>query len=147
MSDVNVFAFTGRLTTDATVRTIASGKKVLNASVACNTGYGEYKKTIYVRVQQWGESTERTVQYLTKGTTVGVSGELSRNEWDSKDGKHNVDFVVTTQSICILSSPKNAQPAAGNKIAPVNSAANEYDKHPVNTSSSDMDDALANFSF
>lgn len=111
MADINSFTFTGRLTQDATVRTLATGSTVLNANVAVNTGYGDYKKTLYIKVQQWGEGTKNVVAYLKKGTLVGGQGELSRSEWESRDSKKYVDFVVDVRCIQILSSKKDSATA------------------------------------
>lgn len=108
--DLNSFAFTGRLTQDATVRTLASGKKVLTANVAVNTGYGEYKKTLFIKVQQWGDSGDKIVSYLTKGSLVSGQGELSRNEWTTGDGVSKVDFVVDVRSIQLMGSKKDTEP-------------------------------------
>lgn len=102
MADLNAFSFTGRLTRDARITTLASGKQLLTADVAINTGYGDYKKTLYVKVQQWGSSGANIVQYLTKGKLVSATGELSRNEWQNNEGKTYVDFVVDVRSIQML---------------------------------------------
>lgn len=107
MADINVFTITGRLTKDAVVRTLASGKKVLTADTAVNTGYGDYKKTLFVKVQMWGDRGEKIKQYLTKGQPIGCSGSLSRNEWGEDDNK-KVDFVldVNMDGIQLLGSGK-----------------------------------------
>lgn len=104
MADLNSFNFTGRLTQDASIRTLASGTKVLSANVAINTGFGEHKKTLFVKVQQWGERGEKIVQYLTKGTLIACQGEVSRSEWESKEGNKNVDIVVDVPNIQMLST-------------------------------------------
>lgn len=109
MADINVFTITGRLTRDATVRTLASGKKVLTADTAVNTGYGDYKKTLFVKVQQWGDSCDKIAQYLVKGTPIACSGELSRNEWGD-DGNKKVDFILDVRSIQLLGSKKQETP-------------------------------------
>ena len=103
MADINCFAFTGRLTKDASIRTLASGKKVLTADVAVNTGFGEYRKTLYIKVQQWGDRGENIIQFLKKGQFIGGTGELSRNEWGD-EGNKKVDFVVDVISIQLLGS-------------------------------------------
>lgn len=108
MADINCFAFTGHLTKDASIRTLASGKKVLTADVAVNTGFGEYRKAIYIKVQQWGDRGERIVPYLKKGQFIGGTGELSRNEWGD-EGNKKVDFIVDVLSIQLLGSkPQNS---------------------------------------
>ena len=103
MADINCFAFTGRLTKDASIRTLASGKKVLTADVAVNTGFGEYRKAIYIKVQQWGDRGEHIAPYLKKGQFIGGTGELSRNEWGD-EGNKKVDLIVDVLSIQLLGS-------------------------------------------
>lgn len=103
MADLNSFCFTGRLTKDATIRTLQSGKKLLVADVAINTGFGDYKKTLFVKLQQWGDRGEKIVEYLKKGQLIGTQGELSRNEWGD-EGNKKVDFIVDCMSIQLLGS-------------------------------------------
>ena len=114
MSDLNCFSFTGRLTQDAAVRTLASGKKVLTVNAAVNTGYGEYKKTLFVKLQMWGDHGEKVVQYLTKGKSIAASGGLSRSEWRTREGKHMVDFVVDTCAINLVGSKSQEQTSQQN---------------------------------
>lgn len=112
MADINCFAFTGRLTKDASIRTLASGKKVLTADVAVNAGFGEYRKTLYIKVQQWGDRSENIIPFLKKGQFIGGTGELSRNEWGDECNK-KVDFVVDVISIQLLGSkPQSSTPMA-----------------------------------
>lgn len=112
MADLNSFTFTGRLTQDAIIRTLASGKKVLTANVAVNTGFGEYKKTLYLKVQQWGDRGEKLIPYLKKGQLIGGQGEMSRSEWKNKEGKQYVDFVVDVMSIQLLGSAQSKTTAS-----------------------------------
>ena len=104
MADINSFTFTAHITQDASIRTLATGKKILSVSAAINTGYGDYKKTLFVKIQMWGDRGERIVDYLKKGQAVGVTGELGRNEWTSNEGKTYVDFVVDAKDIQLQGS-------------------------------------------
>jgi single-strand DNA-binding protein len=108
MSDLNAWSFTGRLTKDAEFKTLASDKSLLVMDVAVNTGFGDYKKTTYVKVQQWGVKNTNTLPYLKKGTLIGVTGEVTLNEWESKtDGTKRMALQVDTSKIQILSSKKD----------------------------------------
>lgn len=107
MADINAFAFTGRLTKDAEYKTLASGKGLLVANVAINTGFGDYKKTLYAKVQQWGESGQNIAKYLTKGTLVASVGEVSLNSWTNQEGKTYTDVQIDVRSIQLLSSKKS----------------------------------------
>ena len=106
MSDLSEYCFTGRLTADATVNVLSSGKSVLNANVAINTGYGDYKKTLFIKLQMWGERGNKIVEYLKKGTCIASSGVPSKSEWVNREGKTVVDIVVDVQNINIISSKK-----------------------------------------
>jgi len=118
MADLNNFNFTGRLTGDASIRTISSGKKILSANVAINTGFGDYKKTLFIKIQQWGDRGEKIVDYLKKGQMIATCGELSRSEWDNQEGVHHVDFVVDCQNIQLIGSKSDNKSVAN---APVTS--------------------------
>ena len=106
MSDLSEYCFTGRLTADATVNVLSSGKSVLNANVAINTGYGDYKKTLFIKLQMWGERGNKIVEYLKKGTCIASSGVPSKSEWTNREGKTVVDIVIDVQNINIISSKK-----------------------------------------
>lgn len=109
MADLNRFCFTGRLTADASYRTLASGKGVLTANVAVNTGYGEYKKTLFIKVQMWGERGNKIVGFLKKGNLIASDGELSRSEWRTKETDElRVDFVVDVMNIQMLCSKQQS---------------------------------------
>lgn len=104
MADLNNFSFTGRLTKDAEYRTLASGKGVLTANVAVNTGYGDFKKTLYIKVQQWGDSGKNIVSYLKKGSMITACGEVSLNKWTNQEGKEYTDVQVDVRGIQMLST-------------------------------------------
>lgn len=104
MSDINNMSVTGHLTKDAEFRTLASGKGILTCSIANNSGFGDYQKTTFIKVQSWGNGGANIVNYLTKGTLIGATGTFEINEWNKTDGTKMIDLVLTTPSIQILSS-------------------------------------------
>lgn len=108
MADINSFSFTGRLGADAVVKTLPSGKHVMEMSVAINTGYGDYKKTLWAKVKVWGEKVNNIAPIFTKGALVGGSGELGTNVWTGKDGSEHTDIEITCISVNVLSSKKSA---------------------------------------
>ena len=99
MSDLNSFAITGRLTKDASFMTVGNGKPLLTMDVAVNTGFGDNKKTMYVKVNMWSDRGEKIVSYLKKGTLVAVSGQLSVDTWTGKSGDQHQDLVLTTFNV------------------------------------------------
>ena len=112
MADLSSYAFTGRLGADAQIKRTPNGKTYMEMSVAVTTGYGDYKKTLWIKVKQWGERVNNIVGIFTKGALVSACGEPSINEWDGKDGSHHASLEVNCMNIQILSSKK--QSADGN---------------------------------
>lgn len=101
--DLNNCCFTGRLTKDAEKRTLPTGKTVVTTDLACNTGYGDYAKTLFVNVQIWGKTGDTLLQYLTKAKQIAVSGELEEQKWTGKaDGKEYHKLVLNCTNNVIL---------------------------------------------
>lgn len=108
MSDINCFNCTCRLTKDAEVRDTGN-RAILSVSAAVNTGTGDYKKTLFIKVQKWGQSKESLnslAQHLTKGTHIGVTGSLSREDYTAKNGNDYTDIVLTAHELCFIESKK-----------------------------------------
>lgn len=83
---MNSISITGRLTKDAELRYTNGGKPVLSFSVASDIGYGDKKKTNFFECGLWGDRAEKVAQYLTKGTSLTVVGELEIYKYQGKDG-------------------------------------------------------------
>ena len=107
MADLSSYAFTGRLGADAQVKKTSNGKTYMEMSVAVTTGYGDYKKTLWIKVKQWGERVNNIVGIFTKGALVSACGEPNINEWNGKDGAHHASLEVNCMSVQILSSKKS----------------------------------------
>lgn len=122
MADLSSYAFTGRLGADAQVKKTPNGKTYMEMSVAVTTGYGEYKKTLWIKVKQWGERVNNIVGIFTKGALIAAYGEPSINEWDGKDGSHHASIEVNCMNVQILSSKKavsdeNVEAAESEEVA------------------------------
>ena len=74
----------GNIGKDATTRTTPNGDKVTGWSVAVEDRSGQEKRTIWFDCSLWGKRGESLAQYLTKGSKVAVSGELSTREHEGK---------------------------------------------------------------
>ncbi len=73
----------GRLTKDATTRD-AGSDRVTGFSVAVDDWNGKTKGTLFFDVSWWGKRGETLAQYLTKGSSVTVSGDLGTREYEGK---------------------------------------------------------------
>ena len=73
----------GRLTKDAETRD-AGSDRVTSFSVAVDDWKGREKSTLFFDASMWGGRGEKLAQYLTKGSSVTVSGDLSTREHNGK---------------------------------------------------------------
>jgi len=109
MSDINVCTIMGRLTEDATSRTVGSkGMTLVEFNIANNTGSGQYAHTTYFKVNIWGKLGETLLQYLVKGKQVAVSGILENRQWQDSMGGTRDSWQLTANEVTLLSdaSPK-----------------------------------------
>jgi single-strand DNA-binding protein len=118
MADLNSCNFTGRLTRDAEKKTLPTGTDLVTFDVANNTGWGDYKKTIYLTVNLWGKSGTGVFPYLKKGKQVALSGALEVQRWTSnQDGQEKQKNVLNCRD-CILLADSAMQADSATKNPP-----------------------------
>lgn len=100
---------TGRLARDAESRTTASGLTVATFTVPNDTGYGERKKTDWVKVTVFGKSAEFAGR-LVKGDIVACSGQVCTDEWTNKDGIAKTTLCLTADKIDKIGSSSSSAP-------------------------------------
>ncbi len=104
----------GNLTRDPETRTIQKGEtdgKVCNFTVAASTGYGEYKRTQFVRVAAWNGIGKTCMEYLKKGSKVWISGTPTVNTYVNNEGNAVGNLEVRLEEIEFLSSKPAEDPA------------------------------------
>lgn len=74
----------GRIGKDAMVRQTRDGNSVAGFSVAVDTRRGQDRVTTWFDCSLWGKRGEALAQYLTKGSSVVVSGELGTREHEGR---------------------------------------------------------------
>ncbi|MEI6133186.1 MAG: single-stranded DNA-binding protein [Bacillota bacterium] len=87
---MNIIILKGNLTRDPQVKTLNSGKKVTEFSIAINESYknaaGEkVEKVFFIECQSWGNQGEIISKHLTKGDPILINGKLSIDTWEAKD--------------------------------------------------------------
>ena len=101
---VNKVILVGNLGADPEVRTLPSGGKVVNLSVATsdqwrdkNTGERR-EKTEWHRVVIFSEGLTRVAeQYLRKGSKVYIEGSLQTRKWQDQSGQDKYSTEVVLQ--------------------------------------------------
>lgn len=81
---MNLYIAIGRVGKDALTRFTQGGEPVTGWSLAVDSGYGDKKQTLWLDCSLWGKRGEKVAEYITKGSQLGVSGELGTREHDGK---------------------------------------------------------------
>lgn len=105
---MNHLIFTDHLGKDAEQRFLQNGDSIVSFSVPCSSGFGDKKKTAWVRCSMFGKRGESVFQYLKKGTLVGVAGEFAMNEWE-KDGVKNSMPECRVSELSLLGSRQSSE--------------------------------------
>lgn len=101
---VNKVILVGNLGKDPEVRRLNNGDPVVNLSVATSETWrdkqsGERKeKTEWHRVVIFNEQLAKVAeQYLKKGSTVYIEGQLQTRKWTDKDGQEKYSTEIVLQ--------------------------------------------------
>jgi len=103
MSGVNRVTLIGNLGRDPEVRHTRDGKPIVNLSIATSESWrdrttGERKeKTEWHRVVIFNEALAKVAeQYIKKGSTVYLEGQLQTRKWTDRDGaeKYSTEIVL-----------------------------------------------------
>jgi single-strand DNA-binding protein len=116
MADINHVVLVGRLTRDAELKYTANGQAVCKFSIAINrrrkNGDQWEDEANYFDIVAWGRTGEAVNQYLLKGKTVGVEGELRQDRWQ-QDGQNRTKVEIVAGNIQLLGSGPNLAAGAG----------------------------------
>ena len=97
----------GRLARDAELRNTQSGTSVCSFTVACDAGYGDKKRTEWVKVALFGKRADGLHPYLKKGTALTVQGEAKPNGW-IKDGEAKAGIEIVVDKITLQGSKQGS---------------------------------------
>lgn len=90
---MNLYHFSGNLGADPVLRHTPQGKAVVQFNVGVSSGYGDNRKTVWVRCQAWDKRAELISEAFAKGSRFSGCGEIVSDRWE-KDGKENPQIEV-----------------------------------------------------
>ena len=153
---VNKVTLVGNLGRDPEVRSMQDGGKIVQLSIATSESWkdknsGERReKTEWHRVVIFNENLGRTAeQYLKKGSTVYIEGQLQTRKWPDQQGQEKYTTEVVLQryrgELTMLGGRADSLPSPGyndtNSDSGFNSAPqNEGSSNDVSRSISGIDD-------
>ena len=109
---------TGRLGKDAELKSLQSGTDVLAWSMAYETGYGDKKKSHWVKCALFGKRAAALEQHMTKGSLVECVGEPIVSTWKDKDGSPRAQIELSVSEVKLhgggkdRAAPDHTEPSA-----------------------------------
>jgi len=130
MADINHVVLVGRLTRDAELKYTASGQAVCKFSIAVNrrrkNGDQWEDEANFFDVVLWGRQGEALNQYLSKGKSVGVDGELRQDRWQ-QDGQNRSKVEIVANNIQLMGGNSGGAQGSGNQGSG-NSGSGQYSR-------------------
>jgi single-strand DNA-binding protein len=105
---LNRITLIGRLTRDPELKTLSTGKKLVEFSIAVNKRIKpkEGNDADFFYVKAWGQTAEYVNEYIGKGRMVSVDGRMETNQY-TKDDKTITSYFVTADNVTALDRPKD----------------------------------------
>jgi len=103
---LNRIVISGRLTSYPELKTSTSGTSLCSFDIANETGFGDKKKTQFIRICTAGKTAENVVRFCRKGGEVGIDGRLYIREYETKDGRKAKATEVWADNVQFFSQPK-----------------------------------------
>lgn len=100
---LNKVMLIGNLTRDPELKSLPTGMKVANVSLATNRVWkdkdgSKKESTEYHNVVVFGRQAETVSQYMKKGSNIMIEGRLQTRSWES-DGKKNYRTEIIADNV------------------------------------------------
>ena len=131
---LNVCTFSGRLGRDAEQKYLPTGTAVIEFSIAVDTGFGDKRRSFWIKCSMFGDRGPKLAQYLRKGQQVAVSGEFDPRPYQAKDGAEKVSLELRISAVELIggkNDTQQSQPEEAPKPAPKPPAPNFYDDDDI----------------
>ncbi len=107
MAGVNKVILVGNLGRDPELRYTKTGQAVANFSLATteqwNSRDGQREeRTEWHRIVAWAKTAELCSQYLSKGRSVYIEGQLRTRDWEDRDGNKRQTTEIHAQTVQFL---------------------------------------------
>ena len=134
MRGINHVFLVGRAGQDPEPRTTANGRTLCQLSLATNrpvkNGDGWSSETDWHRVVLWERNAEIASQFVQKGSSVGIEGELRVSKWTDKDGVRRSRTEIHARRLHLLGSSKHRVSPSEPASSPAAEAAAERTSIP-----------------
>ena len=109
---MNVITLVGRAGRDPEAKYFENGNVVANVSLAVN-GVKRDADADWFNLQIWGKTAQVAVDYVRKGSLIGVSGRMAIEKWTDKNtGEQKSKPVVVVDRLTLLGSKRDNEAAS-----------------------------------
>lgn len=116
MPSINKVILIGNLGRDPELRYTKSGQAVANFSLATSDSFTKdgqkEERTEWHRIVAWGKTAELCTQYLSKGRSVYIEGQLRTRDWEDKEGQKRSTTEIHAATVQFL-GPRSAGQGGG----------------------------------
>lgn len=102
---MNCINLIGNLGRDPEIKYLEGGKAVTKFTIAVPRRYGQ-DKTDWFNCEVWGKPAQTAVDYLKKGSRVGITGELNIETYTNKEGQERTIVIVNVSAFDLPPKPK-----------------------------------------
>ena len=140
MSSLNQVSLIGNLGADPEIRSVQSGDKVANLSLATSERWtdkrsGEKREiTEWHRVTVWGNLAGIVERYVRKGSKIFVQGQLKTRKWTDREGveRYTTEVVLSGfGSKMVLLSNDRQDGGGGGQSQPAQGSAKTADGYDI----------------
>lgn len=110
---MNNVTLSGRTTREIELKTLDSGKKLANFTLAVDRRSKEGKTTDFIDCVAWGRTAEVLAEYVRKGNMVGVIGSIQTRNYEDREGNKRKAFEILVDKIELMGGQSGEQ--VGNK--------------------------------
>ena len=101
---MNKVILTGNITRNPELRMTDSGMAVCRFTIANNKGWGDKQKTTFINIVTFSKTAENCDRYLSKGSKVGIIGELEIRQFTGNDGQTKYMTEVIANEVEFLTN-------------------------------------------
>jgi single-strand DNA-binding protein len=113
MASFNNVVLMGNVTRDIELRYTTGGTAVTDMGLAVNNRVkknGDWiEEPMFIDVTIWGKQAELASQYLSKGRSVLVQGELRLDSWENNEGQKRSKHYINASNVTFVGpAPKQS---------------------------------------
>ena len=118
MAGVNKVILVGNLGRDPELRYTKNGQAVANFTLATteqwnNRSGNREERTEWHRIVAWAKTAELCAQYLSKGRSAYIEGQLRTRDWEDRDGNKRQTTEIHAQTVQFLGGPRGSGGGGG----------------------------------